>query len=50
MPTLCHLDGLSERGGCRLCMVELEGNARLQAACVTPVRKASSSTRTATGS
>ncbi len=37
MPTLCHLDGLSERGGCRLCMVELEGNARLQAACVTPV-------------
>ncbi len=37
MPTLCHLDGLSERGGCRLCMVELEGNARLQAACVTPI-------------
>jgi ferredoxin len=26
MPTLCHLDGLSERGGCRLCMVEMEGN------------------------
>jgi bidirectional [NiFe] hydrogenase diaphorase subunit len=39
MPTLCHLDGLSERGGCRLCMVELEGSARLQAACVTQVQE-----------
>ena len=38
MPTLCHLDGLSERGGCRLCMVEL-GNGRLQASCVTPVQE-----------
>ncbi len=35
MPTLCHLEGLSERGGCRLCMVELEGSSRLQASCVT---------------
>jgi bidirectional [NiFe] hydrogenase diaphorase subunit len=39
MPTLCHLDGLSERGGCRLCMVEIEGSHRLQAACVTPVQE-----------
>ena len=39
MPTLCHLEGLSERGGCRLCMVELEGSSRLQAACVTPVQE-----------
>jgi bidirectional [NiFe] hydrogenase diaphorase subunit len=39
MPTLCHLDGLSERGGCRLCMVEMVGNGRLQAACVTPVQE-----------
>jgi ferredoxin len=38
MPTLCHLDGLSERGGCRLCMVEL-GSGRLQASCVTPVQE-----------
>lgn len=38
LPTLCHLDGLSERGGCRLCMVEMEGTSRLQAACVTPVQ------------
>ena len=37
IPTLCHLDGLSERGGCRLCMVEMIGNNKLQAACVTPV-------------
>lgn len=33
LPTLCHLDGISERGGCRLCMVEVNG--RLSAACVT---------------
>lgn len=37
IPTLCHLDGLSERGGCRLCLVEIEGSNRLLAACVTPV-------------
>ncbi len=37
IPTLCHLDGLSERGGCRLCMVEMEGSPKLFAACVTPV-------------
>ena len=35
LPTLCHLDGLSEIGACRLCLVELEGSDRLQAACVT---------------
>ncbi len=42
IPTLCHLDGLSERGSCRLCLVELvdaHGNARLVAACVTPVQE-----------
>lgn len=39
VPTLCHLDGLSERGGCRLCMVEMEGSGRLQAACVTQVQE-----------
>jgi bidirectional [NiFe] hydrogenase diaphorase subunit len=39
IPTLCHLDGLSERGGCRLCMVEVEGSNRLQASCVTPVQE-----------
>ena len=39
IPTLCHLEGLSERGGCRLCMVEMQGNPRLFAACVTPVQE-----------
>jgi len=39
LPTLCHLDGLSERGACRLCMVEVEGTSRLLAACVTPVQE-----------
>lgn len=36
LPTLCHLEGLSERGGCRLCLVEIEGSNKLQPACVTP--------------
>jgi bidirectional [NiFe] hydrogenase diaphorase subunit len=39
IPTLCHLDGLSERGGCRLCVVEIEGSPRLHASCVTPVQE-----------
>jgi bidirectional [NiFe] hydrogenase diaphorase subunit len=37
IPTLCHLEGLSERGGCRLCLVEVEGSRNLLAACVTQV-------------
>ncbi|MCG3209658.1 MAG: NAD-reducing hydrogenase HoxS subunit gamma [Anaerolineae bacterium] len=37
IPTLCHMDGLSERGGCRLCLVEVIGSRGLQAACVTKV-------------
>jgi bidirectional [NiFe] hydrogenase diaphorase subunit len=39
IPTLCHLEGLSERGGCRLCVVEIEGSNRLHAACVTPIQE-----------
>ncbi len=39
LPTLCHLEGLSERGGCRLCVVEVEGLSRLPASCVTPVQE-----------
>ncbi|MGC4084023.1 MAG: bidirectional hydrogenase complex protein HoxU [Vicinamibacterales bacterium] len=35
IPTLCHVDGLSEHGACRLCLVEVEGASKLQAACVT---------------
>ena len=39
IPTLCHLDGLSERGSCRLCIVEIKGSPRLLPACVTLVRQ-----------
>jgi len=37
IPTLCQLDGLSEVGACRLCLVEIGPAGKLQAACVTPV-------------
>jgi bidirectional [NiFe] hydrogenase diaphorase subunit len=37
IPTLCHLDGIEDVGGCRLCMVEVEGSSKLQPACVTRV-------------
>lgn len=39
VPTLCHLEGLSERGACRLCLVEVAGSHKLMAACVTPVQE-----------
>lgn len=39
LPTLCHMEGLSERGGCRLCIVEVEGAARPLPACTTPARE-----------
>lgn len=35
IPTLCHIDGLSEIGACRLCMVEIEGSPKLMPACST---------------
>ncbi|MCS7120729.1 MAG: bidirectional hydrogenase complex protein HoxU [Nitrososphaerota archaeon] len=37
IPTLCHLEGLSAFGGCRLCIVEIKGSTKLFAACTTPV-------------
>jgi bidirectional [NiFe] hydrogenase diaphorase subunit len=37
IPTLCHLDGLSDVGACRLCVVEIKGNNKLLPACVTTV-------------
>jgi bidirectional [NiFe] hydrogenase diaphorase subunit len=37
IPTLCHLDGLSEVGACRLCLVEVAGSSKLQPACHTTV-------------
>src|SRR5215831_9483465 len=37
IPTLCYVDGLSAHGGCRLCLVEIAGNPRLQPACFMKV-------------
>ena len=37
IPKLCHVSGLSEWGGCRLCLVEVEGTPKLLAACTTNV-------------
>ncbi len=39
IPTLCHLDGLSERGGCRMCLVEVVGSPKLLPACVSRVQE-----------
>ena len=39
IPTLCHLDGLSERGACRLCIVEVKGAPKLMPSCVTLPRE-----------
>ncbi len=35
LPTLCHLDGLSDVGACRLCLVEVKGSPKLLPACTT---------------
>jgi len=35
IPTLCNLDGLAPLGGCRVCIVEVEGRARPLPACST---------------
>lgn len=37
IPTLCHLDGVTEVASCRLCLVEVNGGEALQAACSTKV-------------
>lgn len=37
IPTLCFLKDINEIGACRMCLVEVKGNAALQAACVLPV-------------
>lgn len=35
IPRLCHLGGLGDVGACRLCLVEVEGQKKLQPACLT---------------
>lgn len=37
LPTLCHLDGVTDVGACRLCLVEVAGTGRLHPACTTRV-------------
>ena len=37
IPTLCHLDGLSDVGACRLCLVEIKGSNKLLPACVSQI-------------
>jgi bidirectional [NiFe] hydrogenase diaphorase subunit len=37
IPTLCHLEGLSDVGSCRLCVVEVKGSPKLFPACVTSI-------------
>jgi bidirectional [NiFe] hydrogenase diaphorase subunit len=37
IPTLCHLDGVSDLGACRMCLVELGNSPKLQPACVLKV-------------
>jgi len=33
--TMCHMDGLSDVGACRLCLVEVEGSPKLLPSCTT---------------
>ncbi|MEZ4670602.1 MAG: bidirectional hydrogenase complex protein HoxU [Anaerolineae bacterium] len=37
IPTLCHLEGLSDIGACRLCLVEVSGIPKLLPACTTHI-------------
>ena len=41
IPTLCHHEGLSPYGACRLCVVEVgpAGNSKLVSACTYPVEE-----------
>lgn len=37
IPTLCHLEGLTPTGACRICLIEVDGARNLMAACSSPV-------------
>ncbi|MDR0928831.1 MAG: (2Fe-2S)-binding protein, partial [Oscillospiraceae bacterium] len=39
IPSLCYLEGVHQFGGCRMCMVEVEGSRTLMAACMVKVRE-----------
>ncbi len=36
IPTLCHIEGMTPTGACRLCVVEIEGRPGLAPSCATP--------------
>ena len=38
IPTLCHYEGTTNPGACRVCIVEVEGSRTLVASCCMPVR------------
>jgi iron-only hydrogenase group A len=38
VPTLCHMDGLTPTGACRICAVEVEGQRGLIPSCAYPVQ------------
>lgn len=38
IPSLCYLEGVHQFGGCRMCMVEVEGARTLVAACMAEAR------------
>jgi len=37
IPTMCHLDGLTDIGSCRMCIVQVTGSNKLAPACTTLV-------------
>src|SRR5687768_14750087 len=39
IPTLCFLEGLSEVGSCRICVVEVKGIPKLLPACTTEAQE-----------
>src|ERR1039457_7560618 len=39
IPRLCEMDGLSDVGACRLCLVEIKAQNKLLPACVTAVEE-----------
>jgi bidirectional [NiFe] hydrogenase diaphorase subunit len=44
IPSLCHMEGLSSPGSCRMCLVEVAGVGRQVPACTTPAQSGMSVT------
>ena len=41
IPTLCYMKNLTPWGGCRLCIVEIEGSPKIVPSCTTPAQEGS---------